>query len=212
MIEIKNVSKQFNNIELFEDVNVVIPCGKKVLLRGANGSGKSVLLKMIVGFSKPNSGQIIVDNNIIGVDCDFIQNAGVSINAPEFINNISGYENLIELAKIRKITSKEEILELCKEFGLDKDIHKKYSKYSLGMKQKMRLIQALMEKPKYLILDEPFDALDKISKCKLENILNKYIQENNDSYLIYTSHSQESELFADIIYEIEDKRIKMMTK
>lgn len=164
MIELRNVSKGFKGIELFRDVSLCIPDGKKIFIKGTNGSGKSVLLKMIIGFSRPDSRQILVNGEEVGKKQDFIPNAGICINAPEFVGNVSGYDNLMELAKIRKIAGKEEIMALCERFGLAEHIHKKYGKYSLGMKQKMRLIQAFMEKPDILILDEPFDALDKTSR------------------------------------------------
>ena len=112
----------------------------------------------------------------------------------------------MELAKIRKIAGKEEIMALCERFGLAEHIHKKYGKYSLGMKQKMRLIQAFMEKPDILILDEPFDALDKTSREILVNYLEEFMSGPHHT-LIYTSQSPEFEDLADIIYEIDDHKL-----
>lgn len=202
MIVVKDVCKKYKNIILFENLNVEIPTNKRVLIKGINGSGKSVFLKMLVGYSKPNSGKILIDNKLLGDDFDFIPNAGVSINAPEFLKNMTGMENLEYLSNIRKIASREQIMSLVKRFDLDKDIYKKYKTYSLGMKQKLRIIQAMMEKPKYLILDEPFDALDKKSQNTLLEILNDYVSKDNT--LIFTSHNSEFEKFADIIYEIDN--------
>ena len=108
MIELRNVSKGFKGIELFRDVSLCIPDGKKIFIKGTNGSGKSVLLKMIIGFSRPDSGQILVNGEEVGKKQDFIPNAGICINAPEFVGNVSGYDNLMELAKIRKIAGKED--------------------------------------------------------------------------------------------------------
>ena len=106
------------------------------------------------------------------------------------------------MSKIKKIYTKEYILNLAKLLDFDKDIQKKYKTYSLGMRQKMRIIQALMDKPKYLILDEPFDALDKKSQQQVISLLNCFICK--DTLLIFTSHNMEYEKFADEIYEIDD--------
>lgn len=205
MIEVKNVSKKFKNVILFENLSVKFEDGKKILIKGANGTGKSVLLKMLVGYSRPNSGKIVADNYIIGKDVDFLPNAGLSINAPEFCNNWTGLENLLYLANIRKIASKEEIIKLCESLEIGNVLNKKYKTYSLGMKQKMRIVQAIMDKPKYIILDEPFDALDLKSQEKVLNILDNYVDENK--LLIYTTHSMQHEKIADKIYEIENFRL-----
>lgn len=205
MIEIKNVYKKYKDITLFEDINAKFEDGKKILIKGENGTGKSVLLKMIVGYSAPNSGHIIIDDYKLGIDRDFIENAGVSINAPEFCNNWTGLENLLYIANIKKHCSKEDILKWCKTLEIDKLLDKKYKTYSLGTKQKMRLIQAIMDKPKYLILDEPFDALDLKTQNKVVKIIDKYI--SKDRLLIFTTHSSEHEKFADEIYEINNHKL-----
>lgn len=209
MIEIKNVSKKFKEIVLFENISAIFENGKKILIKGPNATGKSVLLKMLVGYSTPNSGEIIVDNYRIGLDEDFILEAGVSINAPEFCNNWTGLENLLYLSNIRKIASKDKIIEICKNLDLDHVLNKKYKTYSLGMRQKMRLVQALMDKPKYLIVDEPFDALDLKSQEKVVNMLNDFM--NKDKTLIFTTHNSEYEKFADEIYEIKDLKLNKLS-
>lgn len=206
MIEIKNVSKKFKETILFDDVSMDIPSGVKMLIKGENGTGKSVFLKLIVGYSKIDCGDIVVDGLKIGKDRDFIQDAGVSINAPEFCNDMTGLENLLYLAKIKNIATKKEIISLCDSLNLTKFLNKKYKTYSLGMKQKMRIVQALMDKPKYLILDEPFDALDYESQKKLVDVLNKYMDKTKT--IIFTSHNKDYENFADIVYEISDLKLK----
>ena len=112
MIEVKNLNKRFKDTLLFDNANVKFKDGKKILIQGANGTGKSVFLKMLVGYSMPDSGEIIVDNYKVGIDRDFIFNAGVSINSPEFCNNWSGLENLLYLANIRKIATESDIIKL----------------------------------------------------------------------------------------------------
>lgn len=128
------------------------------------------------------------------------------INALEFIGNMSGIDNLLYLANIRKRVTKEEILQLVDLFGLSDDIEKKYRTYSLGMKQKMRIIQAVMEKPAYLILDEPFDALDNKGREIVIRVLDEYMK-NGDRMLLFTSHMSETDGFADVVYEIEDRNL-----
>lgn len=204
MIQLVNVSKGYKNIELFEDINVEFEMGKKILIKGFNGSGKSVLLKMIIGYSKPDEGEILIDGIALGKGRDYLNDAGVSINHPEFMNHLTGLENLLILADIRKVATKEDIEEYAKMLNL-KHLDKKYKTYSLGMKQKLRLIQAIMDKPKYLILDEPFDGLDKSSQAKSRELLDSYMKEDN--ILIFTSHNPEYEDFADIVYEIDDYKL-----
>lgn len=208
MIEIINVSKKYKNNVLFKNLNIQLN-DKSVKIKGQNGSGKSVLLKMIVGFSMPDEGEIIVDGIKLHEDGDFIGDAGITINAPEFMKNYSGMDNLLYLAKIKGIDSMDRINELVKLFGLENDINKKYKTYSLGMKQKMRIIQALIDNPRYLILDEPFDALDKTNKALLKEYLLKYLNEDDKRQLIYTSHEEEDDSFAERIYEIDDYNLKL---
>lgn len=204
MIKIENVCKKFGNNVLFENASVVIQ-EKKTLIKGENGEGKSVLLKMIVGYSVPDQGKIFYDDNkLLGKETDFIENAGVSINAPEFVKNWTGMENLTYLSKINKTCPLSRIEELVNILYLDGDIHKKYKTYSLGMKQKMRLIQALMDQPRYLILDEPFNALDVKSKNTAKDYINKYLEEGDDRILIYTSHTKEDDDFANQIILIDN--------
>ncbi len=202
MIKVEKVYKQFKGIVLFENLSVNFPSNKKIWIKGVNGSGKSVFLKMLVGYSRPDSGKITIDGCLLGTDRDFIPNAGVFINAPEFMKNMTGWENLKYLADIRKQATDEEIMELIEYLGLKEHIHKKYKTYSLGMKQKLRIVQALMEKPQYLILDEPFDGLDKTSQKLVTKLLDEYM--NKDRTLIFTSHNEAYEKFADIIYEIDN--------
>ena len=207
MIIIDGVYKKYKDNILFENLNIKLQKNKKILIKGINGSGKSVLLKMIVGYSKPDKGQISVDNIIIGKETEFLTNAGITINAPEFMQNLTGWENLKFLANINKKVSDDEIKKLINLFDLEYNINKKYKTYSLGMKQKLRLIQALMENPDYLILDEPFDALDKKTQETVMMVLDKYIKEKNKT-LIFTSHNSEYEKFADVIYELDNYNIK----
>lgn len=207
MIEFKNVYKKFKDVILFEGVTLQFPENQKILIKGINGSGKSILLKLIVGYSRCDQGKVIVDQKQIGKDTDFIENAGVMINAPEFMKNMTGMENLLYLANIQKKITKEEILKYVHILQMDDVINKKYKTYSLGMKQKLRIIQAMMEHPKYLILDEPFDALDNASQQIVMHLLDEYIHISGNT-LLFTSHNPIYESFADVIYEIDSYNVK----
>lgn len=124
MITLENVSKSYNDINIFEHIQLEFPENKKCFIEGINGSGKSVLLKLICGFSIPDEGKIKVNDYEIGKDFDFIQNAGICINSPEFFENLSGMDNLLEIAKIKKIVTEDKIHQFCKLFELDEDIEK----------------------------------------------------------------------------------------
>lgn len=210
MIKLENVYKKYGNNVIFENLSIVFD-EQKNKIKGENGVGKSVLLKMIVGYSVPDKGDVFYNQTKkLRKDSDFIENAGVSINAPEFMKNWTGMENLTYLSNVSKKCSKDRLNELIGIFSLENDINKKVKTYSLGMKQKMRIIQSLMDSPKYLILDEPFDALDKQSKETAKNYLNKYLKEDPSRILIYTSHSEEDDVFADHIFLIDEKTLKSL--
>ncbi|AMS11291.1 ABC transporter ATP-binding protein [Erysipelothrix amsterdamensis] len=206
MIKIRNVSKRFKNLEIFEDISLELPKGKIVGLVGENGSGKSVLMKMLCGYSKPTSGSINVYGETLGVNRDFPNSVGVLINDSHFIKNYTGMENLEYLINIRKQTDKTFLNELIQIFDMERNIHKRYKSYSLGMKQKLRIIQAFMEQPNLVLLDEPFNALDKRSTMVLVDLIKRYI--NEDRIIIFTSHEyQHIEHLADTVLTIQDKNI-----
>lgn len=206
MIKIRNISKRFKNLEIFEDVSLEIPTGKIVGLVGENGSGKSVLMKILCGYSKPTSGSIDVYGETLGVNRDFPRSVGVLINDSHFIKNYTGMENLEYLINIRKQTDKTFLNELIQIFNMERNIHKRYKAYSLGMKQKLRIIQAFMEQPNLVLLDEPFNALDKKSTMVLVDLIKRYI--NEERIIIFTSHEyQHIEHLADTVLTIQDKKI-----
>ncbi|AGN23909.1 ABC transporter ATP-binding protein [Erysipelothrix rhusiopathiae] len=206
MIKIRNVSKRFKYLEIFEDISLELPKGKIVGLVGENGSGKSVLMKMLCGYSKPTSGSINVYGETLGVNRDFPNSVGVLINDSHFIKNYTGMENLEYLINIRKQTDKTFLNELIQIFDMERNIHKRYKSYSLGMKQKLRIIQAFMEQPNLVLLDEPFNALDKRSTMVLVDLIKRYI--NEDRIIIFTSHEyQHIEHLADTVLTIQDKNI-----
>lgn len=160
-IEVKNVSKSFSGRAILQNISLPVEQGTTVGLVGANGSGKSVLFKIICGFEKPDQGSVYVRGNQLGKNgCDFPESLGVFINSPGFIGIYNGFQNLKFLADIQGKIGEKEIRQAMSKVGLDPDNKTKVDNYSLGMKQKLGLAQAIMEGQDTLILDEPFNALD----------------------------------------------------
>ena len=110
MIKLENISKAYKDITLFNGVNAEFESGSRIAIKGVNGSGKSVLLKMVCGYAKPDSGRILIDGQELGKGQDFIRNAGISINSPEFIDSMSGMDNLLYLIDIQKKATKADVL------------------------------------------------------------------------------------------------------
>lgn len=206
-IELKHVDKAYKKQSVFKGLTIAFEKGHSYGIMGRNGSGKSVLLRLIAGFAYADAGEVVVDGKIMKKDMDFIPNAGVSINAPEFMNNMSGLKNLLYLAEIKKKIGRTEIEEVLKTFQLYEARNKRVSAYSQGMKQRLRLAQAVMESPDVLLLDEPMNALDKQGVCLVKSILSEHLKQGKT--LIFTSHSQEDmDDLAEIRYEIDDGIIR----
>jgi ABC-2 type transport system ATP-binding protein len=202
IITVENATKRFKDKAVFQNVSLQMESGNSYGFIGYNGCGKSVLLKSICGFSRLSSGKITLNGKIIGKDIDFIENAGVIIETPAFMEHLSGMENLLMIAQIRKIIDKPRIEETLKLLGLFEDRNKAVKKYSLGMKQKLRIAQAIMENPKILILDEPTNGLDKDSVMLLRDYLVNFVK--NGGLLILTSHNKEDiEICCENIYEFD---------
>ena len=161
MIEVKNVRLTLQKNEILKDISVHFERGKIHGLIGRNGSGKTMLMKCICGFVKPTAGEIFVDGKRIGKDCDFPKNTGIIIETPGFIPYYSGYKNLKLLADLRGKISREDIRKTMEQVGINPDLKRHVRKYSLGMRQRLGLAQAIMENPDLLILDEPMNGLDK---------------------------------------------------
>ena len=204
MIRLEHVAKAYKNNVIFRDLSLEIRTGASVAVTGYNGSGKSVLLKLITGFSRPDSGTITVDGNVIGKDVDFIQNAGVFINAPQFMNSATGYENLMMLAEINRKIGKEQILQILERVKLTEAKDKKVRTYSQGMIQRLRIAQAVMEQPDILIMDEPLNALDRDGIDIAHSIFQEYIDDPSKT-LLFASHSaEEIQTFATSVLHVEN--------
>lgn len=160
IISVKEVSKEFKETTALSHVSVEFEKGKIHGIIGRNGSGKTVLFKCICGLMYPDSGEISVDGKRIGKDIDMPTNVGAIIEAPGFLPTYSGYNNLSFLANINRKIGKKEILEALETVGLGKTGKKHVGKYSLGMRQRLGIAQAIMENPDILVLDEPMNGLD----------------------------------------------------
>ena len=205
-IKVKGVSKSYKDQQVIQNANISFEKGKSYGIMGYNGSGKSVFLKLITGYAFADEGEIRIQDKILKKDMDFIPEAGIVINAPEFIKSMSGLDNLLFLAEVRRKIGNEQIEEVLKKLGLYEARKKKVGTYSLGMKQRLRLAQALMESPEVLILDEPLNALDKEGISLVKDILREFVTAGHT--LIFTSHSKEDIMdLADEVYEVEGGRI-----
>ena len=203
MISIENLNKQFKNQLVLNNINMKFSNGHIYGIIGRNGSGKTVLLKCICGFLKPTTGVISVNQKIVGKDIDFPENLGFIIETPGFLLNYSGYKNLKYLASIREKIDSNEIKESMSLVGLDSADKKHVGKYSMGMRQRLGIAQAIMEKPDILVLDEPMNALDKNGVEEMRRLFLKMKSEGK--LILLTSHNREDiEILCDEVYEMEE--------
>lgn len=206
MIEVKNVSLTLNKYQILDDVSMYAGGGEAVGLVGGNGSGKTMLMKCICGFNTLFTGEITVKGKRIGKDVEFAPDTGFIIETPGFIPYMTGYENLKMLAGINKRIGREEIVNYMELVGLDPSNKKGVKKYSLGMKQRLGLAQALMENPDVLILDEPFNGLDKGMAEKMRDLLTGE-KEKGKTILLASHNEKDIEYICDRTYEIDGGRM-----
>lgn len=202
VISLENVTKKFGNTTILQHINIQFEEGKIYGIVGRNGSGKTVLFKLIVGYLSATTGKVKVCGKEIGKDSDFAENIGLIIENPGFLSGYTGYKNLEYLASIRRIIGKEEIRDSMRKVGLDPDNRKKVGKYSLGMKQRLGIAQAIMENPDILILDEPMNGLDKQGVEEVRKILLDL--RNDGKTIVLASHNREDiEILCDEVYEMD---------
>ncbi len=206
-LEIKNVTKIINKNVILDHINLSMERGKIYGLRGKNGSGKTMLLRAICGLIRLNEGQVVIDGKPLGKRQEFPPSVGALIENPGFIENYSGYRNLVDLASIQKKIGTEEIIHILEVVGLDPMDKKKVKNYSLGMRQKLGIAATIMESPDLVILDEPTNALDEESVRKLHDIL---LQEKvRNALVIVASHdSDELDSLCDEIIIVDGGHIK----
>lgn len=206
VIVLNNVSKKFGKKEIYKNVNLSVAEGECVGIVGGNGTGKSVLFQLMTGLIPVDEGEVIVNGKKLGRDTDFPEDVGILINSPGYIEYYDGFRNLQMLAQIRGIVSDEEIKAAMILVGLNPDDKTKVKKYSMGMKQKLGIAQAIMEHQKIIILDEPYNALDFNTNKEITRIL-KELKEEGKTILL-TSHQHEYlEKLCDKLYCIEQGKI-----
>lgn len=209
MIEVKNVNVTIGKNEILQDISAVFETGKIHGLIGRNGSGKTVLMKCICGFMKPTSGEVFVGGKQIGKEVDFAPDTGVIIETPGFVPFYSGYRNLKILAGLNHKIGKEEIEEAMRTVGLDSKLKRHVKKYSLGMRQRLGIAQAIMEKPKLLILDEPFNGLDKEGVEQMRTYFLE-LKKQGVTILLSSHTSEDIKLLCDTVTEMEKGKIVIL--
>ena len=201
MIKVNHVFLTLNKTPILTDINVNFERGKIHGLIGRNGSGKTMLMKCICGFVSPTKGWITVDGKRIGKDCDFPDSTGFIIESPGFIPYYSGYKNLKQLADLRKKITAEDVQEAMRAVGLDPNLKRHVRKYSLGMKQRLGLAQAIMEDPELLILDEPMNGLDNEGVKDMRKYL-LTLKENNKTIIIASHSAEDIDVLCDTVCEM----------
>lgn len=207
IIDVRNVFLTLGKTDILKDISVSFERGKIHGLIGRNGSGKTMLMKCICGFVKPNSGVITVDGKQVGKDCDFPQSMGVIIETPGFIPYYSGYKNLKLLAELRGKIGGGEIKNTMHRVGLDPELKRPVRKYSLGMRQRLGLAQAIMENPDLLILDEPMNGLDKEGVADMRQYLLE-LKSQGKTILIASHSAEDIDALCDTVYEMDKGKLQ----
>lgn len=200
-IEVKEVYKSFGKEHVLKGISFAIPPGAIYGVVGNNGSGKTVLMKCICGFMKADKGTILVNGRQVGKEVDFPDSLGVIIETPGFIPNLSGYKNLKILAALKGKIGKAQICEAMRRVGLDAGMRKPVAKYSLGMRQRLGIAQAIMEEPEVLVLDEPFNGLDRYGVVEMRTLL-KELKADGKAILLASHNAQDIEELCDHVQDL----------
>lgn len=202
IISVKNLSKDFGQERVLHSVTRDFEKGKIHGIVGNNGSGKTVLMKCICGFLIPDSGSITVNGERVGVDVDFPRDMGLIIETPGFLPNMTGVKNLEILASLNKKIGLEEIAAAIRRVGLDPLMKKPVGKYSLGMRQRLGIAQAIMEDPALLILDEPLNGLDKHGVREMRQLI-KGLKEQGKTILLASHNQGDIDELCDTVCEMD---------
>ncbi|MFR5873394.1 MAG: ATP-binding cassette domain-containing protein [Hominenteromicrobium sp.] len=201
-IEVQNVVKRFRDQVVLKNVSISFEKGQIHGIVGRNGSGKTVLFKCICGLMHPEEGVILVNGKRVGRDVDMPEDIGAIIEAPGFLPNYSGYKNLRFLANIRRKIGKEEILNVLRTVGLDPESRKHVGKYSLGMRQRLGIAQAIMEDPEILILDEPMNGLDNAGVQDIRALLLE-LKAQGKTILLASHNHEDIAALCDTVHEMD---------
>lgn len=207
LIKISDVHLTIGKTYILKGINIAFEEGKIHGLIGRNGSGKTMLMKCICGFIKPTSGEIVVSGNRVGKDVDFPKDMGIIIETPGFIPYYSGYKNLKLLADLNGKIGKDEIMQSMRQVGLDPNLKRHVRKYSLGMRQRLGLAQAIMENPSILILDEPFNGLDKDGVLEMREHLLE-LKAQGKTMLICSHSAEDIDVLCDTVCEMDKGQLE----
>ena len=208
-IKVENVSKDFAQERVLRSVTREFESGLIHGIVGNNGSGKTVLMKCVCGFLIPSEGKIYVEGKLVGRDVDFPKNLGLIIETPGFLPQLSGAKNLEILASLNKKIGLEQIAASIRRVGLDPGLKKPVGKYSLGMRQRLGIAQAIMENPKLLVLDEPLNGLDKHGAAEMRELL-KGLKHEGKTILLASHNQQDIDELCDTVCEMDDGIMTMI--
>lgn len=205
-VVLEAVSKTLKGQKVLDSVSVSFEKGKTYGIVGRNGSGKTMLLKAICGFLRPDAGRVLVAGKQLGKECEFAEDVGFLFDSPAFAEDLNGYTNLKLLAAIRNRIDGDMVRQWMERVGLDDRSPKPVAKYSLGMRQRLGIAQALMENPSLIVLDEPLNGID---KAGTEVILHHLMQEKRSGKtMILASHLDDDvHTLCDVVYRMEDGRL-----
>lgn len=207
IIEVKNIKKRFGENSVLNDVSLRCESGKIYGIIGYNGSGKTVLFKCICGFFHVDEGEILINGKRMGKELTMLEDAGIIIEEPGYLRNLSGYKNLDYLYRIRNKPDKKHLYGIMEKVGLDPRSKKHVGHYSLGMRQRLAIAQAIMEDQQILILDEPMNGLDKRGVEEMRSFFGQLKKEGK--LLLLASHNREDiNLLCDEVYEMDGGRLE----
>lgn len=205
-IEVRNAAKILHNIPVLQDVNLTLSSGTIYGLRGVNGSGKTMLMRLLAGLIRPSKGMVLVDGRELGKELSFPPDMGILIENPAFLDGYTAAQNLRLLAGIRRKVGDDRIWQVLEQVGLNYEDNRKYRQFSLGMKQRLGIAGAVLEHPRFLLVDEPTNALDTDGVAMVRQILQE--EKKQGALIVLACHdfSVLQEL-SDVIYSVKEGRV-----
>lgn len=205
-ILLDHVAKTMKGVDVLTDISMTLDSGKIFGFRGVNGSGKTMLMRVISGLVRSTKGTVTIDGKVLGKDLSFPPSVGALIENSAFLDGCSGFENLKILASIRNRVSSDEIRETITRVGLDPENKKAFKKYSLGMKQRLGIAAAVLERPDLILLDEPTNALDEDGAVMVQRVIQE--ERERGALIILSCHDPRVlSSLADEIYHIQEGRL-----
>lgn len=205
-VELKNISKTIKGTTILEDVNLLFQSGQIYGLRGRNGCGKTMLMRTICGLMLPTGGEVVIDGKVLHKDIAFPESIGALIENPSFLPQYTGYKNLKMLGELGGCISDAQIEAALEQVGLEVKDKRTYRKYSLGMKQKLGIANAIMGEPDIIILDEPINALDEESVARVKDCLIE-LRDKGKLIIIACHDKEELEYLSDVIFKMDEGKV-----